>query len=148
MSAPETDELAARTFTPTSGQAATDAETEAGEQKQQQQQEAQLMFVLEQGTRVVCFGALRAMRSSVAKRLPEINDEWTDEVLKGPPDALIPVLRRYAGALIELLGPHPELVALAFSLMPLVGGYMAAMAKHGNTVDVAAREVPASGGEG
>ena len=50
-----------------------------------------------------------------SRRLPEIKDEWTDDVLRAPADALPPVMRRYAGQVSEWAARFPELVALGVS---------------------------------
>lgn len=139
---PPPDDLAARTFTPISGAAAQQAQTDQHQADQAQQREQQLMLILELGTEKVITGVLRALRSRLAVKLPEIRDEWTDEVLAGPGQAAVPVLKRYAGSLVELLGEHVELAGLVISLIPLGMGYLAANEKaakrEANTVDVPA----------
>ena len=85
---------------------------------------------MQAGVQMLVMGLLRATRARLARSLPEINDEWTDEVLAGPAAAAVPVVNRYAQQLMPLLGQHPELAALMLALLPLPMGYMAAIDRH------------------
>lgn len=78
----------------------------------------------------ISYGLFKATRSAVARKLPEIREEWTDDVLKEPADALVPVFNKYAGLLFSKLGDKPELAVLAFSLLPMVFGYFDAVDRH------------------
>ncbi len=128
----EHDDLAARSFTAIGGptMAAPDPEAEA-----QAEQEAQSMAQLEAGFKKVAFGLLRLVRNLVEKNLPEIRQEWSDSVLQGPVDPLVGVIKKYLPRIMDGLGKFPELGLLAFSMLPLVMGYMAAIEKHAKTED-------------
>lgn len=99
------------------------------------QQEAQALAAMEQGVQRLVFFGLKALRAYLARRLPEINQEWPDQVLHPPAEAAVPLLRKHLGRMMEVAGAHPELAVLAVSLVPLGMGYMAAVEKHARTVD-------------
>lgn len=100
---------------------------------------------LDAAVSALALGILRTMRTLIARRLPEIKDEWTDDVLRAPADALPPVMRRYAGQVSEWAARFPELVALGVSAMPMAMGYMAAVERHARTVeDVQPKPAPAA----
>jgi hypothetical protein len=114
---------------------------DASEQQQQQGGAVGPALDLERiaaGAERVVLGLLRAVRERIAVKMPEIRDEWTDETLMGPAAAAVPVLRKYAIRLLQQLGENEELGVLAFSLMPLVMGFMAAQDKHAKTIDAPA----------
>lgn len=124
------------------GQGVTDADVAERARIEAAQAEAGVLLkAIDAGAARLVLGLLKAVRARIAKSLPEIADEWTDEVLQGPADASLPVLRKYAGWLMSTLGEHEEIAALAFSLLPLATGYMAAVDKH------QAKNVEASPGE-
>jgi hypothetical protein len=75
-------------------------------------------------------GGLKAVRSRIARKLPEIIDEWTDEALAAPAAAAVPVLHKYLGKWLQVLGDYPEEAALAMSCLPLAIGFAAAVDKH------------------
>lgn len=98
---------------------------------------------LDAAVSALALGILRTMRTVLSRRLPELRDEWPDEVLRGPADALPPVMKRYAGQVSEWAARFPELVVLGVSCMPLAMGYMAAVDKHARTVqDVNPKPAP------
>jgi hypothetical protein len=108
------------------------------------QDEAQATAQLDAAVSNLALGFLRAARSIVARRLPEIRDEWSDDVLRGPADALPPVMKRYAGQLSEWAQRFPDLIAFGVACMPMVMGYVAAVEKNAMTVqDVKARPAAA-----
>lgn len=80
---------------------------------------AQMQATLEAGVQQVLLGLLKMARAAIAKRLPEIRDEWTDEALQVPAEAAIPVVRKYLGQLMEKVGSDPELATLAVACIPL-----------------------------
>ncbi len=129
----EQDDLAARSFTAIGGTAAAGPDPEA---EAQAQQEAQTMAALEAGFRVVIFGALKVLRKVIEKNLPEIREEWNDAVLQGPVDPLVALAQKYLPKLMEGFGKYPELGLLAFSMLPLVMGYLNAVEKHELVIDV------------
>lgn len=92
--------------------------------------QALAMAAIEAKAAKVVLGLLKAARSYLAKRLPEILEEWPDEVLKEPANAAIPLLRKHMEALMKLAGANPELAVLVMSLLPLVTGWVEATAKH------------------
>jgi hypothetical protein len=98
----------------TPDQAAADAEADAA------------MKAIEAGAAKVVLGLLKAARAWLAKRLPEIREEWPDEVLQGPADAAVPLLRKHMQALMQIAGANPELAVFCLSLVPLVMGWLAA----------------------
>lgn len=145
----DVDELERLTFDPATGAGAAGAQSQDDLDAQAAaaaaaQQEAQALAAMEQGVQRLVFFGLKALRAYIARRLPEIHQEWPDQVLHPPADAAVPLLRKHMGRLIEVAGANPELAVLAVSLVPLGMGYMAAVEKHTRTVeDVAAR--PAAG---
>ena len=103
---------------------------EQAEQEAQEQQAAQAMAMLEAGTtRVILYG-LQWTRAKIGKDLPEIHDEWTDETLQRPAEAVIPLIRKHMESLLVLVGTSPELAVFAMSLIPLLMGLMSATEKH------------------
>jgi hypothetical protein len=106
---------------------------------EQDKQAAMLNQVIE-GVSMLALAALKAIRARLAVSLPEIKAEWTDEALKAPADALVPVLQRYAGDLTEVLGQHPEVMILLISCVPLGMGYVAAQNKHDAAINRAAND--------
>lgn len=101
----------------------------------QAQQEAQALQALEAGVaRVVYFG-LKAVRSMIARRMPEILDDWTDPVLQGPAEAAVPLLRKHMERLSEVAGANPELTVFFFACVPLGMGYISASERHARTVE-------------
>jgi 6,7-dimethyl-8-ribityllumazine synthase len=99
-------------------------------QPSQEEQDAEKsMAIIEAGFQSVLVGLLKIGRAWVAKRLPEINDEWTDEALAAPAAASIPLVRKHLAGLMEIIGSSPELAALVFSCVPLALGVVTAMEK-------------------
>lgn len=133
----EHDDLAARSFTAIGGDATAGPDLEA---QAAEEQEAQSMAQLEAGFKKVAFGILKLVRNLVEKNLPEIREEWSDPVLQGPVDPLVGVIKKYLPRVMDSLGKFPEIGLLAFSMLPLVMGYMAALEKHNLTVDSPAPE--------
>lgn len=75
--------------------------------------------VLEAGVQQVLLGLLKLARQAIAKRLPEIREEWTDEALQAPAAAAIPLVRKYLGKLMEKVGSDPELATFVVACIPL-----------------------------
>lgn len=124
------------------GQGATDFDvSEQARQKGEQDAADQAVAAMMGGVRQLAFGAIRAVRTRIARTLPEILDEWTDDAMAAPVDASVPVINKYAAKWMPLLGSYPEETALAMSLLPLVMGYVAAMEKHrGKVTQAVTRE--------
>lgn len=111
---------------------------------EQAAQHGQAMAAMQAAMAKMSLGIFKMTRAIVARRLPEIRDEWTDPVLQGPADALIPLAQRYAGTLFAKLGDKPELAVFCLSLVPLTFGYMDALERHEKAVEAnAARTVDA-----
>lgn len=131
------DPLEQVTFTPVdapSGPAQAQQQAEADEAAQQ---EAAMLQQVSLGISRIVFAGLRAVRSAIAKSMPEIMEEWPDDVLRGPADAAAPVLQRYMTRITELAGRNPEVAMLVISLVPLAMGYVTALEKHGRTIEAA-----------
>lgn len=145
MSAKETpDHLETLAFSPVdapgigAGQAQQDAAADEAAA-----QEAQMLQAVSLGVAKIVFAGLRAVRAAIAKSMPEIMEEWPDEVLRGPADAAAPVLQRYMTRLSELAGRNPEVAMLVVSLVPLAMGYVTALDKHSRTVENVKEKAPA-----
>ena len=100
------------------------------EADQAAQQEAQAMQMLEAGTVRVLHFLAKAGRGRIAKNLPEINDEWTDDALLAPCEASIPLIRKHMALMLTLVGTSPEMAMFALSLLPLLFGLMNAQERH------------------
>lgn len=95
----------------------------------QAEQAAQAMQMVEAGMVQVVLAALKLGRAWLAKRLPEIRDEWTDEALAAPAAAAVPLLRKHLERLMQLAGSSPEAAAFAITCLPLAMGVVTAMDK-------------------
>lgn len=80
---------------------------------------ARQQAALEEGVQKVLLGLLKMARAAIAKRLPEIREEWTDDVLQAPVDAGVPLLRKHMGRLMEKIGSDPELAVFVVACIPL-----------------------------
>jgi hypothetical protein len=98
----------------------------------------------------VALGLLKAIRARVAKGLPEISKEWTDESLQVVADAIPPVINKHLAKLMPLVGDYPEEGALAMACIPLLMGYIAAQGAAGKVSNDKAKDDSAAkaGGEG
>jgi hypothetical protein len=74
---------------------------------------------LEAGVQKVLVGLLKMARQAIAKRVPEIREEWTDEALEAPAAAAMPLVRKYMGKLFEKIGSDPELATFVVACIPL-----------------------------
>lgn len=98
----------------------------------------------------VAMGLLKAIRARVAKGLPEISKEWSDESLQVVADTIPPVINKYLAKLMPLVGDYPEEGALAMACLPLVMGYIAATGAAGkaaNNEKASTEKASASEGE-
>lgn len=95
----------------------------------QAEQAAAAMQMVEAGMVQVVLAALKMGRAWLAKRLPEIREEWTDEALAAPAAAAVPLLRKHLEKLMQLAGSSPEAAAFAISCFPLAMGVVTAMDK-------------------
>lgn len=135
---PELAALAAIDFEPSEG-----AGPAAPGAADAQASEAQATAQLDAAVAAVALGLLRTTRTVLVRKLPELRDEWSDDVLRMPADALPPVMKRYAGQISEWAARFPELMALGVACMPMLMGYMAAVEKHARTVTDVAPKPPA-----
>lgn len=130
------DDLAARQFTAIGGEGLAAQQQDADSE----QAEAAAFAQLEAGAQKIILGALKAVRGIIARKLPEIREEWSDATLSGPAEAAIPLIKKYLPGIMDKLGQNPELGMFAFSLLPLILGYVEAVERHGKTVsDVTAK---------
>ena len=83
----------------------------------------------------VALGLLKAIRARVAKGLPEISKEWSDESLQVVADTIPPVINKYLARLMPLVGDYPEEGALAMACIPLFMGYIAAAGAAGKAAN-------------
>lgn len=84
---------------------------------------------LEAGVIQVVYGLLKVARTWLAKSLPEIRDEWTDDVLKAPAEAAVPLIQKHMAAMMQVIGSSPEAALMAFALLPMGLGVISAMDK-------------------
>lgn len=136
------DALAARTFTPLNADPV-NPEAEAQAAQEQAQADA-AMNAVRQNMAGFIFTALKVARKLVARKLPEILEEWTDPVLQAPAVAAVPLVERHLDRLMQLVGQSPELAAFALACIPLGVGYMNAADKHARTIEMPPSE-PAAG---
>lgn len=78
----------------------------------------------------LALGLLRAARAGIARKLPEIRDEWPDALLEEPAACLFPVLKKRAGALMKHADDYPEEAALIVACIPLALGAVAAIERN------------------
>jgi hypothetical protein len=105
-------------------------QAQQAEADQAAQQEAQAMKMLEDGTVRVLHYLSKLGRGRLARGLPEIMDEWTDDALLAPCEASIPLIRKHMAFLLTTMGSSPELAMFAMSLLPLLFGLMSAQERH------------------
>lgn len=145
MAAPDTiDPLEGLTFSPADGHAMGAQAAQDAAADEAAKQEAQMLQAVSLGVSKIVFAALRALRSTIARRMPEIIEEWPDEMLRAPADAAAPVLQRYMARLSELAGRNPELAMLIVSLVPMAMGFVSASERHASTVQDAQPKEPAA----
>lgn len=112
----------------------------------QAQQEAAAQAAMQAGCTKLFFGVLKAVRSMVAKKLPEILQHWPDEDLRNVSEAAFPVLNKHMARLMPLIGAYPEEAALAMAALPLMLGYFAAMSSHADKEERVAKQAATSSG--
>ncbi|MGC1173129.1 hypothetical protein [Polaromonas sp.] len=116
----------------TAGAPLPDQQGDNGEPSQQEMEAAAAatMAKLEAGVSKVMLALLKAGRAWACKKLPELREEWTDDLLQDPADAAVPLLKKHLSFLMSAIGQSPEAAALAISVLPLVMGYVNAIDKH------------------
>lgn len=129
VTAPPTDDLAALAAAIDAGPATAEQQEQAEQEEAEEANAADAMEKMKAGAARMAFSALKAVRARVSKTLPEINEEWPDDMLKAPAEAVVPVFEKYAGVFFKGMGNYPELGMLFFSLLPLAGGYIGAIEK-------------------
>lgn len=112
------------------------------------EQEAQAISAMEAGAQRMLFGVLKAVRTRVGRKLPEIHGEWRDADLDGVAAAAVPVGKKHLARLMPMLGQYPEEAALAVACLPLLMGYVAAVEKHDTKGAAPAVEGTGAGGDG
>lgn len=137
------DPLAQVTFTPVDAPAGPAQARQQAEADETAQQEAEMLQAVSLGVSKIVFAGLRALRSFVAKKVPEIMEEWPDELLRGPADAAAPVLQRYMEKFTSFAGRFPEVAMLVISCVPLAMGYVTALDRHSRTVQDVPSKDPA-----
>lgn len=143
MKQEQKDPLEAVTFSPVDMPTgpAPDPQAAAAAQAEAEAQ-AKALQAIEAGiVRIVYFG-LKALRGAIANKMPEILEEWPDQILMGPAEASVPLLRKHMERITAIAGANPELAVLAISLVPLGMGYVAAAEKHARTVTDATPKEP------
>lgn len=128
----QTDELAslatqaqASMTVPPLGEGATELDTAVAERDQASADQA--MAQIEAGARQVLLALAKMARAAIAKGLPEIREEWTDEALAGPAAAAVPLLKKHIEKLMTIAGSSPEAAAFVLSVIPLILGVVNAL---------------------
>lgn len=138
MSDQQHDPLEQLTFAPAGGAAAPGA----APQPEVDPQEAAAMQAIEAGIGKVLLYGFKVLRAVIARKLPEIKDEWPDDVLQAPADAAVPLVRKHLDAIMQIAGANPELTVFALSMLPLAMGYLAAVERHEKTVTTVTEKAP------
>lgn len=99
-------------------------------QDQDGQDQNLMLAKIEAGAAKVVLVAFKLLRAWAVKRLPELKEEWPDELLKEPVENALPILKKYVSSLMEKVGENAELAAFCLSLVPLAMGYISAQEKH------------------
>lgn len=131
------DALAARTFTPTGGQAQADSQAQQDEAAQQAEALEKMTKAMQKGLIV----ATRIVRALAARKVPEIATEVTDPMLDDWAHAAVPVVGQYVGRLLATVSLSEEGAALVLASVPIALAVVSAIDKHRNTIDAPAREV-------
>jgi hypothetical protein len=97
--------------------------------------EQQAMEMVEKGMQAVVFAVFKMGRAVIARKLPEIRGEWTDDALMAPSQAAIPLLRKHLDTLMQIAGSSPEAAAFVIALVPLGMGVVNAMDKAAANAD-------------
>ena len=118
--------LAAQFAAEESGPSPEEAQQQQADQAQAEAKASQLGVIVEK----LAGGLLRATRAVIAQRIPEIRDEWPDEILLEPARHVAPVLQKRAQGLMAHAEKYPEEAMLLISVIPLALGAVAALEKH------------------
>lgn len=129
------DALAARTFTPLAAPTPVDPQAEA-QAAQAEQAAEEALQALKRNAAALIMGGLKLLRGAIAKRLPEIMDEWPDELLEAPAKAAVPLIESRLDQLMSVVKADPKVVVFALACAPLGLGYIVAVNKHSNTIDM------------
>lgn len=109
-----------------SGPSPEQAQQQQADQAQAEAKASQLAVIVEK----LASGLLRATRAVIAQRIPEIREEWPDEILLEPAKYVAPVLQKRAAGLMAHAEQYPEEAMLLISVLPLTLGAVAALEKH------------------
>lgn len=131
------DALAARTFTPTGGQAQADSQAQADQAAQQAEAANQFAQSVEKTVRLVT----RVARAIAAAKVPEIREEVTDQMLDDWATASVPLLGGFIGRMLAKVSVSEEGQALIVATGPIVVACFVAVQRHQATIDVQATEV-------
>ena len=122
-----TDDLAALAHQVDQGPPTAEKQQQEEDRQAEQQQAAEAAQHFNATLEKMAMGFFKAVRRKIAKTMPEILEEWPDDLFEEPAAAVPPVVQRYLGFLFNRLSAFPELGALCFSMVPLVMGYFAAV---------------------
>jgi hypothetical protein len=129
------DPMEGLTFSPASGAGMGTPDPEAAAAAQASaEQEAAALQAIQAGMQKILFFGLKALRAYIARKMPEIVDEWPDSVLRAPAEAAVPLLQEHMSKIMAVAGQNPNLAMLALSLVPMGMGYMSAAERHARTV--------------
>lgn len=104
---------------PPIGQGTTDLDAAGPAAQPTDPQQAEAMRRMQASMQHLVFGLLKLARNSLAKKLPEIRDEWPDELLQAPAEAAVPVLQKRLGKIMEVASSDPDTAVLVVALIPL-----------------------------
>lgn len=106
------------------------AEPPSADELAQQAEADKAAAALQEACRSMLLKALQAVRTRVARNLPEISRHWADADLDNVATAAVPVGRKYLARLMPMADQFPEEAALAVAALPLVLGYVSAVSDH------------------
>lgn len=110
---------AQQALAPPIGQGTTDLDAAGPGAQPVDPQQAEAIKRMQASMQHLAFGLLKLARNILAKRLPEIREEWPDELLQEPSAAAVPVLQKRLGKIMEVAASDPYTAVLVVSLIPL-----------------------------
>jgi hypothetical protein len=136
VTAPPTDDLAALAAAVDAGPATAEQQEQAEQLEAEELQADQAMDAIKGVVADMTLTGLQAFRAKRVAKLPTLEGKWTDPMLERVAQAVPAVVEKHLGFLFKNMGQYPELGMLFFALLPMAGGYMAAVAEQKNrTVD-------------
>lgn len=116
---------------PPLGEGVTEADvSEREEQEREQQQADEGMRQMEGMVAGMVTLGLKFGRRLMAQKLPEVEETLPDSTLATSAQSALPLIRKYAGGLMETAAKSPELAALLVGMMPIALGIVAAIDLH------------------